>query len=66
MNLLGDQALIDVSNILRRSFKKRDFIGRFGGDEFIVIGRVEKESDIKMFNSLKFIIKNPVRKDWIF
>ena len=47
-HLVGDQALIDVSNILRRSFKKRDFIGRFGGDEFIVIGRVKKESDINM------------------
>jgi diguanylate cyclase (GGDEF)-like protein/PAS domain S-box-containing protein len=30
----GDEALIDVSAILRQTFRKSDIIGRIGGDEF--------------------------------
>ena len=63
-HLVGDQALIDVSNILRRSFKKRDFIGRFGGDEFIVIGRVKTESDINMLlDKMNTVIEEENKKD---
>ena len=45
-HLEGDRALTDVADILRNSFRTRDFIGRFGGDEFIVIGRLKKEDSI--------------------
>lgn len=45
-HLVGDQALIDVSNILRKSCREKDFIGRFGGDEFIIIGRSKNEEEI--------------------
>jgi diguanylate cyclase (GGDEF)-like protein/PAS domain S-box-containing protein len=33
----GDQALIEVSAILRQTFRKSDIIGRMGGDEFAVL-----------------------------
>lgn len=33
----GDQALIDVSQILQKSVRKNDFIARIGGDEFCVL-----------------------------
>nr|WP_275980303.1 EAL domain-containing protein [Halalkalibacter alkaliphilus] len=33
----GDQLLIDASNRLKQSVRKRDIIGRQGGDEFIII-----------------------------
>jgi two-component system cell cycle response regulator len=33
----GDQALLDASNIFRRSFRKSDIIARIGGDEFAVL-----------------------------
>lgn len=36
-HLVGDQTLKDVANILRDIFRKRDVIGRFGGDEFVVL-----------------------------
>lgn len=45
-HLEGDKALIDVADILRNSFRTRDFIGRFGGDEFIVIGRLKKDDNV--------------------
>jgi len=33
----GDKVLKEVANILKESFRKSDFIIRFGGDEFIVL-----------------------------
>ena len=33
----GDKALIDTSNILRRTFRETDIIARIGGDEFAVL-----------------------------
>ncbi|MBA4417919.1 MAG: hypothetical protein C0392_08420 [Syntrophus sp. (in: bacteria)] len=36
-HLEGDKALIDVSNILRDTFRESDIIGRIGGDEFAVL-----------------------------
>jgi diguanylate cyclase (GGDEF)-like protein/PAS domain S-box-containing protein len=33
----GDQALIDISNILKKSFRGSDIIARIGGDEFTVL-----------------------------
>ena len=37
----GDQALIQTARILQVSFRKGDFIARYGGDEFVVILTVE-------------------------
>jgi len=33
----GDRALIDISNVLKRTFRKADIIARIGGDEFTVL-----------------------------
>ncbi len=33
----GDRALVDVSAILRQTFRKSDIIGRMGGDEFAAL-----------------------------
>ena len=35
---VGDQALIDVANILKETFRQNDLIARVGGDEFVVMG----------------------------
>lgn len=42
-HLEGDNALISVGQILHKGFREKDFIGRYGGDEFIVIGHVNDE-----------------------
>jgi diguanylate cyclase (GGDEF)-like protein len=36
-HLEGDKALIEVSNVLRDTFRESDIIGRIGGDEFAVL-----------------------------
>lgn len=36
-HLKGDEALCDVANILTRSVRRKDFVGRYGGDEFLII-----------------------------
>ena len=36
----GDQALIDLANILKKTFRESDIIARIGGDEFVVLSRI--------------------------
>ncbi len=33
----GDQALIDLANILKKTFRESDIIARIGGDEFVIL-----------------------------
>lgn len=34
---IGDKVLIEIANILRSSIRSTDFVGRYGGEEFMVI-----------------------------
>jgi len=36
-HLFGDEVLIRVANILKRSFRNDDIVGRIGGEEFLVL-----------------------------
>lgn len=36
-HLVGDQALIDVADVLQRSFRENDLVYRYGGEEFVVV-----------------------------
>lgn len=42
----GDEALIATSDILKKTFRKNDFIARFGGDEFVVIMSLQEKNDL--------------------
>jgi len=44
----GDQALVDTAEILRKTFRKNDFIARFGGDEFVVVMTVQDKNDLQL------------------
>jgi diguanylate cyclase (GGDEF)-like protein len=41
----GDQALIDLSRILQKTFRDSDIIARMGGDEFVVLLESTIEND---------------------
>jgi diguanylate cyclase (GGDEF)-like protein len=52
-HLFGDEILILVSNILKKSFRSDDLLFRFGGEEFVVLMRNLTEADC--FNKLNEI-----------
>lgn len=43
----GDKALIEMSRIIRESFRKKDFIVRLGGDEFAAIIEVDSAQEVE-------------------
>jgi diguanylate cyclase (GGDEF)-like protein/PAS domain S-box-containing protein len=40
----GDQALLDISHILKETFRESDIIARIGGDEFVILGMKSYEN----------------------
>lgn len=53
-HLTGDEALICVARTLQENFRKTDFIGRYGGDEFLMIGHIKDKEDANIvFQRLK-------------
>jgi polar amino acid transport system substrate-binding protein len=48
----GDRVLVEISGLLKRSLRLSDYVGRYGGEEFIIIF---PESDIK---EVELIIEN--------
>ena len=36
-HMVGDQAIKTAASLIRKSFRKDDFVARYGGDEFVVI-----------------------------
>jgi diguanylate cyclase (GGDEF)-like protein len=43
----GDKAIIAASNILRSSLREDDFIGRYAGDEFVVIQNIYDKANLE-------------------
>lgn len=56
-HILGDNVLLSVSNIIKKVFYK-DFVFRYGGEEFLVISLLEKEILLKKLDYLFELIHN--------
>ena len=55
----GDQALADISKILKETFRESDIIARIGGDEFAVLAMNSLETSTeKLINRFKQVLKN--------
>lgn len=56
-HLMGDRALVDIAFMLKMAIKKTKknyFLARFGGDEFIIVGKYDNEDTIKeLIDSIK-------------
>lgn len=47
-HVVGDDALIQAANLLRKSCKRKsDYVVRLGGDEFVLIGQCESKDAVK-------------------
>lgn len=44
----GDKVLITLANTLKKRVREIDFVGRFGGDEFIIISHSTKKEDFEI------------------
>jgi diguanylate cyclase (GGDEF)-like protein len=59
-HLEGDEALIRVANALKQgctSCRKRPYIARYGGDEFIIITELSEEETLELCSSIKNKLK---------
>jgi diguanylate cyclase (GGDEF)-like protein len=54
----GDQALIDLANILKKSFRESDIVARIGGDEFVVLSESTDENGETVLTRLYENIKD--------
>jgi len=45
-HLSGDEALMLIAKVLQQNSPRSDFVGRFGGDEFLLIGHVRHAEEI--------------------
>jgi diguanylate cyclase (GGDEF)-like protein len=55
-HLTGDEALKVVARVLKESSRKTDYVCRFGGDEFMLIGHIGKEENAEVI--MQRILKN--------
>ncbi|MDP3448843.1 MAG: GGDEF domain-containing protein, partial [Eubacteriales bacterium] len=47
-HVAGDDALKDASVILQSSIRKRDFLARYGGDEFVILTDIDNDETLQM------------------
>ena len=59
----GDEALKYVADILKQTFRKNDFIARFGGDEFVVILEINVKAELeKAVSRLMKTLQSSIRR----
>ncbi|MCY6482961.1 diguanylate cyclase [Clostridium aestuarii] len=57
----GDLVLVNVANMLKNSVRKVDFVGRFGGEEFIILlSEIGKEEAVMIAEGIRKDIENMV------
>ncbi|MDH5516570.1 MAG: diguanylate cyclase [Gammaproteobacteria bacterium] len=54
---VGDEVLVEMSNLVKKSLRRNDIIGRWGGEEFLVI---LPQTDINTANTVAEKIKNKI------
>jgi polar amino acid transport system substrate-binding protein len=60
----GDKVLIEISNILKTHIRKTDFVGRFGGEEFVIIcPESQKEGIYNLIENIRVDISNHTFKE---
>lgn len=47
----GNQALIEIANILKKTFREVDILARFGGDEFVILATDASKSSAEILTT---------------
>lgn len=56
---VGDTLLIEISNILKKNTRDTDIVGRWGGEEFLIVcPETDKAGLLKLAENLRIAIKN--------
>lgn len=50
-HMVGDQFICNFSNIIRNTIPAKDFVGRYGGDEFMAVINNASKEDINKINA---------------
>lgn len=50
---VGDQALCEVADVIRRNLRSNDLVARFGGDEFCVVTEADKSDVVQVMERIK-------------
>ncbi|NVJ91379.1 MAG: GGDEF domain-containing protein, partial [Methylocystaceae bacterium] len=51
---MGDQVLIAISRLLRQSVREGDAVGRYGGEEFVmVLNNITKETAFRVVDNIR-------------
>jgi diguanylate cyclase (GGDEF)-like protein/PAS domain S-box-containing protein len=58
----GDAVLVEVARRLERCVREGDFIGRFGGDEFILLSEIDTSKDeiVRLVQRVQKVILQPI------
>jgi polar amino acid transport system substrate-binding protein len=60
----GDKVLIEISNILSLHMRKTDYVGRFGGEEFLIIcPESNKDGILNLIENIRLDIANYTFKE---
>lgn len=58
---VGDRILQDISTLIRQQLRKQDFLGRWGGEEFIVImPDTSKETALALAEKIRLLIHHTI------
>ena len=60
---VGDKVLIEFAEILKKNTRKTDIVGRWGGEEFMIIS---PETDLKEMLALSEILRQKIDKNLFF
>ena len=55
-HIAGDEAIVELANVLKSSFREKDILMRYGGDEFVVYITNEVESAEVVTNRMKSLV----------
>jgi len=58
---IGDQVLISISNLLKRNIRSTDIIGRWGGEEFIIVcAEADLDGATQLADNLRLLIEKSI------